>query len=108
MGFLQKYQEKYQILYQHKFEKYFFSYVIIFKIKYKGKKLSCIEKVFMYYVAWFLFSLIVFGITDFFKSVNKRNESMNLVNSYIYEIVFVSVYIPMVIVDTIDDMFFDK
>jgi len=69
--------------------------------------MSCLKTALLVYSVWFALSLFVYGVGDFFKAVFHRNKTMNLVNSYIYEITFISVFLIMVLVDFVEDKFFD-
>jgi len=70
--------------------------------------MSCMKTAIFFYLIWFSLSVFVYGVRDFFKAIDRRSEAMNLVNSYIYEITFMSVYLIMVFVDVIEDYFFNK
>ena len=68
--------------------------------------MNCIKTAIFIYLLWFSLSVFVYGIRDFFNAVSKRNEAMNLFNSYLYEIVFMSIFLFMVFADFIEDIFF--
>jgi len=91
--------------------KYFFNFIRWYNfviLNFKRIILNCFSNIIFVWLVWFSLSIFVYGVTDFFRAIMKRNEKMNLFNSYLYEIVFMSVFLIMVFADALEDRFFTK